>query len=76
MLYIFRNLKDNATFDDFRKEHFEQFGFDFYEYTEDENIPKGIIAEQNNEWVYYSKIYNGIVMYCDDIELSEDRELY
>lgn len=55
------NLGADATFEEFRKEFENEFGFDYFEFTED--IPTGKISEANHEFIM---IENGhVVVWVD-----------
>lgn len=64
MTYVFKNLKaDTATFEDFREEYEKNFGDDFFEFTDEEDIPTGKIAEANHGFIH---------AYLEYVELWED----
>ena len=66
MTYKFTKLNSNATFEDFRKAYINAFGSDYYEFTDEEDIPTGKISEANDEFV---KVVNSNVeLWIDDGE--------
>lgn len=66
MTYIFKNLNSRtATFEDFRKEYLKQFGVDFFDGTDEKDIPTGLIRNGNNGFIHaYAK--------SEHVELWED----
>lgn len=51
MTYIFKNLGENTTFEEFRNEYEKKFGDDYFEFTDKEDVPSGRIGDSNNEFI-------------------------
>ena len=67
MTYIFKNLNSRtATFEDFRKEYLEQFGVDFFEGTDKEDIPTGLIRNSNNGFIHAYAKSEYVELWVDD----------
>lgn len=64
MTYVFNYLGSNCTFEGFRAMYKSVFGNDYYEFTDADDIPTGLISTSNDEFV---TIKNGRVrLWIDD----------
>lgn len=55
MTYIFKRLKGSTTFEEFRSEYEKKFDEDYFEFTDEEDIPNGRICDSNNEFIKINK---------------------
>lgn len=67
MTYVFKNLKaDIATFEDFREEFQKHFDYDYYETTDEEDIPTGLIKASNDEFIHAYQKEEFVELWMDD----------
>ena len=76
MTYIFKNLNARtATFEDFRKEYQKQFGIDCFDGMDEEDIPTGLIREENNDFIHAYVGKDHVELWEDDGDYKKEVEI-